>query len=365
MLSLYKPLQAAQAETYFKEHYSQDDYYSEGQTCMGRWLGKGAAALGLAGEVKREDFTALLQGRNPHDGDVLVDVATHNGKHNAGWDAGLSAPKTVSIQALLEDKRLMEAHNEAVEATVPQLERFALANKRPIITANIVAAAFNHQAARPTPGALPDPQLHTHVVLMNMTQRPDSKWRALREREIFKAREFLTAVYRTELAKRVQKLGYRIEVTGSDGTWEIAGYSRDQVEAFSHRRQQIKQKMDETGLSGAAAQQIFALQTRQAKGSYDEGELTAWWKAHALECVIDTATHVANALRRGNVYNGQAPNALLPSNLRASMLVSGWRFSTVAFWKLRRCNLGWAGWTSPASGARSKSRNSKASSFAL
>jgi conjugative relaxase-like TrwC/TraI family protein len=209
MLSLYKPLQAAQAETYFKEHYSQDDYYSEGQTCMGRWLGKGAAALGLAGEVKREDFTALLQGRNPHDGDVLVDVATHNGKHNAGWDAGLSAPKTVSIQALLEDKRLMEAHNEAVEATVPQLERFALANKRPIITANIVAAAFNHQAARPTPGALPDPQLHTHVVLMNMTQRPDSKWRALREREIFKAREFLTAVYRTELAKRVQKLGYR------------------------------------------------------------------------------------------------------------------------------------------------------------
>jgi conjugative relaxase-like TrwC/TraI family protein len=93
-------LSAAQTETYFDEHYSQDDYYTQGQTCVGRWVGKGAAALGLGGDVCRDDFSALLQGIHPHSGAVLIPAATHNGEHRAGWDSVFSAPKSVSIQAL-------------------------------------------------------------------------------------------------------------------------------------------------------------------------------------------------------------------------------------------------------------------------
>jgi conjugative relaxase-like TrwC/TraI family protein len=80
-------LSAGQAETYFEEHYSQDDYYTQNHQIVGQWIGKGASALGLAGDVAREDFSSLLQGIHPRSGAVLVPAATHNGRHDAGWDS--------------------------------------------------------------------------------------------------------------------------------------------------------------------------------------------------------------------------------------------------------------------------------------
>src|SRR5713226_8434305 len=89
-------LDAVQAENYFDEHYSQDDYYTQNQRCVGRWLGKGSAALGLVGEVSREDFAALLKGVHPRSGAVLVPAAVGTREHAAGWDCVFSAPKSVS-----------------------------------------------------------------------------------------------------------------------------------------------------------------------------------------------------------------------------------------------------------------------------
>ncbi len=94
-------LNVTQAETYFEEHYSQDDYYTQNQRIVGHWVGRGAARLGLAGDVSRNDFSALLRGFHPRSGAVLVPAATHNGEHAAGWDSVFSAPKSVSIQALV------------------------------------------------------------------------------------------------------------------------------------------------------------------------------------------------------------------------------------------------------------------------
>ena len=55
-------LTAAQAETYYEEKYSQDDYYSEEQRIVGQWFGRGAEELGLSGEVTTEDFRSVLRG---------------------------------------------------------------------------------------------------------------------------------------------------------------------------------------------------------------------------------------------------------------------------------------------------------------
>src|SRR5713101_9528678 len=38
-------LTAAQAETYYEEKYSQDDYYSEKQRVIGEWFGRAAEQL--------------------------------------------------------------------------------------------------------------------------------------------------------------------------------------------------------------------------------------------------------------------------------------------------------------------------------
>jgi hypothetical protein len=58
-------LTAAQAETYYEEKYSQDDYYTEKQRVVGNWFGRGADELGLSGEVATEDFRAVLRGLRP------------------------------------------------------------------------------------------------------------------------------------------------------------------------------------------------------------------------------------------------------------------------------------------------------------
>jgi ATP-dependent exoDNAse (exonuclease V) alpha subunit len=184
-----------------------------------------------------------------------------------------------------------------------------------VVSANVAAAAFNHLAARPVGKSDhgPDPQLHTHVVLLNLTRRPDGQWRGLDPIEIYRSQSYGSAVYRSELAREVQKLGYRIEVTAPNGAWEIQGYSREQVMAFSQRRQDIQQQLAAAGVSGPRAAQIAALNSRQAKGQYDEAALKAEWRDRAREYGIDAGAHLRLARARGagqGDYNTEAGAAI-------------------------------------------------------
>ena len=283
-------LNAAQAARYYAEKYSADDYYSEGRQVAGQWFGKGAEALGLTGTVDRDDFRAVLEGRDPRDGRVLVPGATRGGARRAGWDATFNAPKSVSIQTLAGgDTRLTEAHRRAVNRALAELEGFALSRRRGgrewVLTANIVAARFEHVAARPPrdaqPGSGPDPHLHTHVVIANLTQRPDHPWRALDPLEIYRAQAFATAVYRSELAREVQRLGYAIRLTGPDGRWELQGYGARELRGFSRRRREIEEALERLELKGAAAAQNLAHQTRGPKQHWDREQLAAHWRARA------------------------------------------------------------------------------------
>ncbi|HVA39105.1 MAG TPA: MobF family relaxase, partial [Candidatus Binataceae bacterium] len=301
-------LSAAQAETYYEEKYSQDDYYTEKRRVVGQWFGEGAAALGLAGEVASEDFRAVLRGLRPSTGEVMVRNANGRSERRAGWDATFNAPKSVSIQALVgADTRLAQAHRAAVTRALVELEHYALSRQKGgrewVVTQNIVAARFDHIAARPARGADdgygPDPHVHTHVVIANMTRRPDSQWRGLDPVEIYRSQGFATAVYRSELAREVQRLGYRIDVTGADGRWELRGYTREQLMAFSRRRQDIEQEMKRQGLNGAAAAQNIAHQSRLSKDARSEDELRAEWQTRARHYGIAIERVADDAHRRG------------------------------------------------------------------
>lgn len=298
-------LSAGQAETYYEEKYSQDDYYTEEHRVAGQWFGQGAAALRLSGEVASEDFRAILRGQRPDTAEVLVHNANGRTERRAGWDATFNAPKSVSIQALAgEDFALTDAHRRAVSRALMELEHYALSRQKGgsewMLTRNIVAARFDHIAARPAKGAHakstddgygPDPHLHTHVVIANMTRRPDGAWRGLDPVEIYRSQSFASAVYRSELAREVRALSYGIRVTGADGRWELEGYSREQVMAFSRRRQDIEQGLAQNGLSGAAAAQNIAHQSRLSKQQYDERELREEWRMRARDYGIRFEGH--------------------------------------------------------------------------
>lgn len=282
MLTISSPLSAGQAQAYHAKEFiaREQNYWSQEQTITGQWQGQLAEKFGLAGCVGAEEFARLSQGQHPVTGEQLVQHrAAHQYKdeqgktvtsmeHRAGWDATFSAPKSVSLTALVGgDDRVRVAHREAVTVALRELEHYAHAriggNHPAEQTGLFVAAKFEHDTARPVDGYAA-PQLHTHAVVFNMTERSNGQPRALQERTLFQSRQFATAVYQSELTYRLTRLGYELQ-PGRSGAPEIKGYTQEYLDASSPRSQQIRDYMEKIGIESKAAAQIAAHATRDKK----------------------------------------------------------------------------------------------------
>lgn len=282
MLTLSKPLSASQAQTYHAKEFAseQQNYWSRDPGVHSEWQGRLARQWNLSGPVQAEHFARLANGQHPNTEEQLVRhqvSRTYEGKngkeitsveHRAGWDATISAPKSVSITALVGgDERVRVAHRESVRKALAELEKYTQARignvHEPEATGKFVAATFEHDTARPVDGYAA-PQLHTHAVIFNLTERENGQTRALQPHEIFKSQRYITALYRSELAHRLERLGYDLE-RGKYGQPEIKGYTKEYIEASSPRREQIRDHLREQGIHGAAAAQIAAHHTRDRK----------------------------------------------------------------------------------------------------
>jgi conjugative relaxase-like TrwC/TraI family protein len=282
MLSISQPLSAGQARTYHAREFasSEQNYWSRDQQGHSEWRGRLAGEWGLAGAVGAEHFARLSEGQHPQTEAQLVrhqTAKTYDGKfgrevtsveHRAGWDATFSAPKSVSLTALVGgDGRVRVAHRESVRAALSELERYTQARigniHAPETTGKFAAATFEHDTARPVEGYAA-PQLHTHAVIFNVTERDSGQTRALQPQELFASQSYATNVYRSELAVRLKDLGYTIE-RGEYGQPEIKGYTKEYLEANSLRREQVKDHLRASGLDGPAAAQVAAHRTRDSK----------------------------------------------------------------------------------------------------
>ena len=290
MLTISNPLSASQAQAYHAEEFgnARENYYTQGDQIRGEWHGRLAEQWGLHGEVGEENFQRLTEGQHPITGEQLIRhkaareyVNEHGQKirtmeHRAGWDATFSAPKSVSLTALVGgDERLREAHQQSVAVALDELERYVQAriggNLPAETTGKWVAAKFEHDSARPVDGYAA-PQLHTHVVFFNLTETEDGGTYSLQPRELYKTQQYATAVYRSELAARLRAMGYEIE-HGKSGQPEITGYSEAYLAASSPRRQQIEEHLAKENQRGADAAQIAAHKTRQPKLELSQEEM--------------------------------------------------------------------------------------------
>lgn len=270
---------SGQAASYYE---SAGEYYADGGQSPSEWQGKGAEELGLSGDVDRDQFRELLDGK-------VADQqlgTTRDGKleHRPGWDVTLSAPKSVSIMAeVAGDRRLIAAHGAAVKTALAHVESHMAATRirdggavNREATGNLVVASFQHGTSRAQ-----DPQLHTHNVILNATKGEDGTWRSLEPRAIYQLQKQIGAIYRQELALKVRELGYEIEV-GKGSMFEIKGVSPEVMAAFSTRSAEIEAALGERGTSrddaSAAEKQVAALDTRQAKVSADPAALVADWR---------------------------------------------------------------------------------------
>src|SRR5438477_9951781 len=325
MLTISKPLSAGQAQTYHQKEFTakEQNYWSQRGVIAGEWQGQLAAQLGLAGAVSAAYFARLSQGQHPETGDQLVrqrasyEYQGADGKtvktmeHRAGWDATFSAPKSVSLTALVGgDDRVRDAHRESVRVALEQLEHYTQAliggNHAPETTAKFIAAKFEHGTARPVDGYVA-PQLHTHAVIFNMTERESGQYRAVQPQSLFASQQFATAIYQSELTYKLRQLGYEI-TTGRSGAPEIKGYTQEYLDASSPRSQQIREYLERTGRSGKEAAEIAAHSTRDRKEIHSPGEIIAAHRKLAAD-FGHQADAVVRAARERSQHQEKPPNS--------------------------------------------------------
>jgi conjugative relaxase-like TrwC/TraI family protein len=269
---------AAQAKNY----YAKDDHYYAKTEATSEWVGELAADLHLAGEVDSNTFEAMLTGELPN-GVVLPGKGNHPEHRRAGFDATFSAPKSVSIAALLNDDRLIEVHQQAVKTALKVAEtRYAQDREwnretktvEVKQTGNLAIALFLHDTSRDL-----DPNLHTHAVILNGTKDANGNYRALYTEELYAHRKLLDDIYLNELAHGARQLGYEIGPT-PDG-FELAGYSQELRDTFSQRRKTIElhvaEQIENGAMVGGKLYQQAALATRTRKREVDRDSLLDNW----------------------------------------------------------------------------------------
>ena len=231
-------------------YFEADGYYARNDPehrKASSWHGEAAALLGLHGQVKPKRFEALLAGYVPGTDLRLGRLRDGEHQHRPGVDVTFSAPKSVSLEALVyapgrTGARVVKAHDEAVRVTLGFIatELFQTRSydpetgRRPRVQADgMTAATFRHLASRNL-----DPQLHTHAVIANMTRGRDGGWRSAEFTSVERSKLLIGAYYRNELRTRLEGIGYATVPTlvGRMPGFEIAGYQRPKLDAFSTRR---------------------------------------------------------------------------------------------------------------------------------
>lgn len=298
MMSIASVSSTADASSY----YEVDDYYTaenaDEHTQLSEWHGKGAVLQGLQGSVKPEDFAKVLDGVAP-DGSTIGRIMQGERQHRPGIDLTFSPPKSVAIMAqVFGDKRIVELHKEAVKETLSMIEAFAAKTRVGVNgvmkeqdTKNLTIATFYHTSTRAQ-----DPGMHTHSVIANMTLGQDGKWRSLHNDSIWEnSKARFGENYSMRLAEKLADAGYDIISSGKNAEYEIAGVPKDLIDYFSTRGRQIKDLLEERGLSGPKNREWANKQTREKKVPMDKELEEATWKERASSKGYDLYSLVEKA----------------------------------------------------------------------
>ncbi|MDR3428091.1 MobF family relaxase [Silvimonas sp.] len=306
-------ISAGTAASYYVSEQSR--YYTGGKEPVGQWYAPSASAGMTDGaEIDDASFERLHAGLNEAGSKLTQNADGSHVDRVAGYDLTFSAPKSVSIIWGLGNEaqrgEIEAAHDAAVRAALGVVNDHAAFSRRGkggaiLEPVQLTGAIFQHGEARPTEretgpvdaeaGAgskilTADPQLHSHTVIFNWAQRADGSWGSIDGRQLFRWKMAAGAVYRAELAARLQALGYGIERTDEKGLFEIAGVPKPVRDEFSGRRQEIMVAMRARGLDTAVAPALAASVTkagRHAKVPAQDVDRHETWRDRAAGLGFD------------------------------------------------------------------------------
>jgi conjugative relaxase-like TrwC/TraI family protein len=271
---------------------AKEDYYSKGQEPPGVWIGTGAEEIGLSGIVKRTELKNVFYGFSPDGKEKFVQNAgkmTGDKSRDPGWDLTFSAPKSVSICWAISEPEVRQiierAHFESVKETIRDIESQTVIRKGKggciHEQAGLVVATYQHSTSRAiNKQTLPDMELHTHCLTINMGVSPtDGKTRAIKSNLLYEKQQDFGAGYRTRFAQKLTAIGFQCEKT--EHSFELKGVSRELIEEFSKRTEQVKAQTE--GITDKREVEKVKLRGRTVKDSYSREDLFSHWKSRCEE----------------------------------------------------------------------------------
>ena len=272
---------SAAAKAYYQSSLSKEDYYSEGKKIAGIWHGKAAAKMGLEGEVKTRQFGALADNLHPVSGKKLTPRMRKD--RIVAFDLNFHPPKSVSLlYAFTGQEEILKAFRHAVATAMSEIERHAETrvrkggkneNRR---TGNLAWAEYVHFTTRPE-GGIPDPHLHAHNLVFNVTfDEIEQRWKAANAYQAHCIAPYAEAVFHAQLAANLSKEGFKIEKTRKG--WEVSGVPRTTIDKYSRRTAHIEAEAAKRGLTTAKEKDGLGAKTRDGKrkGVSHSDLLKAW-----------------------------------------------------------------------------------------
>ncbi len=292
---------------------NREEYLSGHGESPGRWLGRGAGALGQEGVASTEAFVRMFHGRHPDTGELL---GRSHGDHGVpAFDVVLRPTKSVSLLYGLGDAKVaaqvLDAHHQATEQALGYLEDHVGARRghggcEHVAGDGLVAVGFDHRTSRAG-----DPLLHTHVIVANRVQGPDGRWTALDGRDLYRHRLAADAIYRGAYQRALTRsLGVAWGEADRWGNRELAGMPDDLLKAFSKRADAIDGEVERLEAEGRVRTPKLVKwavhTTRQAKRQEAPAALAERWRAEAAEHGVDVPELLRKVLGRGRQTPSQA-----------------------------------------------------------
>jgi|GEM_PF-1547823 len=255
-MALGKNISPGQGETY----YRKDDYYLEregGDEHKLEWGGKLAAELGLEGKAGAEDWKNALNGYFPDGieikGGSFKDPETGELLKRAGTDFVIEAPKTISMLYAATDNQaikdwIMKTQAEVEKLSFDYLEsqigsRQGKDGKNWETTGKALYGHTRHLTNREG-----ECHIHGHGVFLNVTQNAAGNYKAMTNDRMIQYQRPVKEMGEAHWAKRIREAGLEID-KGKYGEVQLAGFTRDQIEAGSSRGRDIEKYIkDKWGL---------------------------------------------------------------------------------------------------------------------